>query len=114
MYQTQVLKCAAATNTFYLTVPVKARILGASWTSDADPGGNKTVVVKPAGGNNIVTGNISATPGTIVKGTVTATLADAIAPVSPTLAIAVVLTTSNVCNVSLTLDLDEFVKTTAT
>lgn len=112
MYVTVHLPCGATTNTFYIVPPLSSTILGAHWSANANPGSNKSVAISLNGGNDIVTGNISTSPGTITTGTVTAVAADKIQVVSPstTKSISVIATTSNACNLSLTLDLDEFTR----
>ena len=115
-YYPIVFNCLAlTTNTFYVVLPVKARILGALWVANGDPGVNNTVEILPDGGSDIITGIISATPGAVVKGTVTATLANAIQVIDPaTTALKIVLDTTAACVVSMNLNLDVFAKKTAT
>ena len=112
MYHFIMLDCAAATNTFYVSMPYDALLKGATWVAGADPGANKTMVLShDTAGATIVSGDISATAGTAVVGTVTATLADANLVLNSTTApLKIVATTSNACKVCLTLDIDEFVR----
>ncbi len=114
MYMNLNFTCAAATNTFYVVPPLNCTVLAARWVTNADPGSNKTVAISQNGGNDIITGNISTVPGTIVVGTMTSTAADKIQEISSastgTTSLKIILTTSNVCTVMLSLDLDEFIR----
>jgi hypothetical protein len=108
MFRTLNFPCAAATNTFYVPVPYGCTLQSARYTSNADPGSNKTCVISKSGGNTIISGDLSATPGTITKGTMTATVADQRQVMDETTPLKLVITTSNACVVGMVLDLDEF------
>lgn len=112
MYMNVNLPCLGAANTFYIVPPVNVTVLKAYWTANADPSTNKSVVISLNGGNTIITGDISATPGTVVAGTMTSTTADKNQVMGPstTLSIKVVATCTNAVDLSLMLDLDEFVR----
>jgi flagellar basal body P-ring protein FlgI len=105
--------CAATANTFYVPVPYDCKLHGASWVANTDPSTNKTVVISKNGGNTIISGNISTTPGTVVAGTMTATVADQKQVMTTTYALKLVITVTAALQLGIWLDLDEF-KTTPT
>jgi hypothetical protein len=109
MFQKTVLiECAGAANTIYLPVPYPCTLLKARWTANADPGANHTVVLSKAGGNTIISGDVSATPGQVVTGTLTATVADQRQAMDEASPLKLVITLSNPAKVGLVLDLDPF------
>ena len=108
MFVHLLIPCAAAANTIYVPVPHKCTLQSARYTANADPGANKTCVISKNGGNTIISGDLSATPGTETAGTMTATVADQRQVMDKDTPLKLVITTSNVCVVGMVLDLDEF------
>lgn len=100
--------CGAAANTFFVPVPRKCTLHSARYTANADPGNNKTCVISKNGGNTIISGDLSATPGTETNGTMTATVADQKQVMDVNAPLKLVITTSNACVVGMVLNLDEF------
>lgn len=100
--------CLAAANTFFVPVPYDCTLQSAKYTASGDPGSNKTCVISKNGGNTIISGDLSATGGTITTGAMTATVADQRQVMTTTYPLKLVITTSNVVNVGMVLNLDEF------
>jgi hypothetical protein len=109
MFQKNILiSCAGAANTIYLPLPYPCTLLSARWTANADTGANHSVVISKNGGNTIISGDVSATPGAVVKGTLTATVADQRQAMDETTPLKLVITLSNAAIVGLCLDLSPF------
>lgn len=102
------LYCLAAANTFFVPVPYYCTLHSAKYTPNADPGANKTCVISKEGGNTIISGNLNAVAGVITDGVMTATVADQRQAMTPTTPLKILITTSNVVNVGMVLNLDEF------
>ena len=100
--------CTSGVNTFYVPVPYTCRLQGAAWTSNADPSTNHTVVLSKNGGNTIISGSMSHTPGEITTGTMTSTVADANQELTTAAALKVVITVSATLVLGMWVDLDPF------
>jgi len=103
--------CAGAANTFYVPVPKECKLKGASWVANVDPSTNKSVVLSLASGNTIISGNISATPGAVVEGTMSGTEAYKNQILTPTDPLKLVITVTAALELGLVLDFDEFLST---
>lgn len=110
MYVPLTFECATASNVFYFPVPVKCKLSAARYVLDANQASTKSCVIAKTGGNTIISGNFSATAGTLTNGTVTATDADAnqTIDVTETLTITINLTGGTAGTAVMWLTLDEF------
>lgn len=103
--------CAGATNTFYVPVPKECKLKKASWVSNTDPSTNKSVAISKNGGSDIITGNISATPGAVVEGTMTATVANENQVLTPAAGLKIIIIATAALQLGMILDFDEFLST---
>lgn len=110
MYLPLTFECGAASNVFFVPVPVKCKVASARYVCDQNQAGTKTVVIAKTGGNTIISGDLSGTAGTLTNGTVTSTVADKnqeIA-VTDTISITIDLTGGTAGTVVMMLEIDEF------
>ena len=77
MWAAFTFEAATASNVYYLPVPFPCKLNAARYVCDQNQGSTKTCVIAKTGGNTIISGDFSATAGTLTNGTVTATTADA-------------------------------------
>lgn len=103
-------ECAAGSNPFYVPVPVPCKLTAARYVCDANQAGTRTCVIAKTGGNTIISGNVSATAGTLTNGTVSTTSAYAnqAMAITDTLTITIDFTTGSAGTVVMWLELDEF------
>jgi hypothetical protein len=108
------LVCATSSNAFYYAPIIPCILRQANYVASANQGGTKTVVISKAGGNTIISGDLSATGGTPTEGTLTSTLADAKQVISKTapLLITINLSGGTAATVVMDLLLDEYQVTT--
>jgi hypothetical protein len=110
MFVPLTFECATASNPFYVPLPFPCRLRSARYVCDQNQGSTKTVVIAKTGGNTIISGDLSATGGTLTNGTVTATDADANQDleITDTLTVTINLTGGTAGTVVMWLELDEF------
>jgi len=103
-------ECATASNPFYVPVPFPCKVSKARYVCDVSQAGTKTVVIAKTGGSTIISGDLSATGGTITNGTVSTTSAYANQKlaITDTLLITIDVSGGTAGTVVIWLQLDEF------
>lgn len=102
--------CATSSNVFYYAPLIPCMVRGANWVANQNQAATRTMVISKSGGSTIISGSVSATAGTPVEGTLTATLAYAKQIINKTspLLITIDLSGGTAATVSIDLDLDEY------
>jgi hypothetical protein len=102
--------CATSSNAFYFAPLLPCILRSANWVANQNQAATRTVVISKSGGSTIISGSVSATAGTPVEGTLTATLAYAKQEITKTapLLITIDLSGGTAGFVILDLDFDEF------
>ena len=103
-------QCAAGANTFYYAPLIPCMVRAANYVCNQNQAATKSCVIAKAGGNTIISGDLSATAGTPTEGTLTTTLADKKQVISKTapLSVTINFTSGAAAMVHMDLDLDEF------
>lgn len=110
MYFPLTFECATAGNTFYVPLPFPCKLAGARYVCDQNQASTRTCTITKTGGNQICSGNVSATAGTLTNATMTATVADKnqVMDITNTLTVAIDFSGGTAGTVVMILDLDEF------
>ncbi|OPY82499.1 MAG: hypothetical protein A4E65_00799 [Syntrophorhabdus sp. PtaU1.Bin153] len=111
MYLSLNFECAAGSNVFPIIPPVDCKIAAAKFVCESNQAATKSVVIAKTGGNTVVSGDLSATAGTITIGTLTSTIADKnqiCSKNTASITATINLTGGTAANVNVMLELDEF------